>query len=487
MLAIDLVIVTGQSNAGIAVTNEITESINGVDITGSVFALSALKASQNLGLGNGGVLVLASSPENYTSEGSIYGDTALLPGSTSSNPTWYAYVNNKPSQGVVASNLENLFAQWCRDNAANFVNAGIAIKHIDIVSMHNENDDTNLGIGNSQTNLTDWEIAKLDQMADVASAFHMPAGSVTMSFVWVPSNYATAGGGQISVQFGNDANTQSGGQNEYIEPYTSYYAYAQYNLQAAQWAMAGDPTHTHMYIAGQYGDASMRGDGNSGDSGTYGNLHFYLPATCSSQPFCAGTPADTPNDFQPGGQAASFVTRLSNHISNIFAADAVTGSVVARNGYHMDSGPVATGAALVNDGTREHIIVTFAMDPLAPTFGPLDGATKGHGDGNLGAGWSVASQGAPNQIYATQATVIQPNEVELTLSSPVPNSSNDLLYYMGIWDGHIVYTDYYDHIVSPGTNPGYTEANGEKDAVYDSLGMPILVSALGIKISAPSD
>ena len=185
------------------------------------------------------------------------------------------------------SPYENQFAQWCRASYANLTGSGTVINHIALISMHDETDESNKSFEN-QTVLTDWEIAKYAQRNDVSNAFYKNSSSVPMSFFWVPGNISTPGGIGQNVQYGNAYNTESGGYNLYNSAYIPYFGYVEYNLHFAQYALASNPQDV-MYIAGNYGDASMRGNGLSGDSGTNGNIHYYLPPRPRACPLLSQT------------------------------------------------------------------------------------------------------------------------------------------------------------------------------------------------------
>ena len=84
-----------------------SQNVNGTNINGTLYTLAALEASENLGLGYGGVLILAQVGANSSQPASIYGGTAFLPGAFNyTGPTWYNFVNNNPAQGVISSTYE---------------------------------------------------------------------------------------------------------------------------------------------------------------------------------------------------------------------------------------------------------------------------------------------------------------------------------------------------------------------------------------------
>ena len=209
----------------------------------------------------------------------------------------------------------------------------------------------------------------------------------------------------------------------------------------------------------------MAGDGAGGTTGVNGDQHYLIYTNGAT------------NDFQSGSSQADYVTRLANSISNMLASDAKPGSIVVANGGHMDAGPGAQSAVLLNDGTQEHVVVTFGMDGTAPSFSSLSNLAS------LGAGWTVGTA-VSNPDYSIGAQIISSNQIELTFAAPVPSGNN--LYYEGIGDGHITFIDYWDHAGNPGASPGYTEWNGEGAAIYDSKGMPIQVSAFGLGIGSGS-
>lgn len=459
MLPVDVVVMVGQSNAQIAVSQSFYETINGSNYWGTLLELSCVEAGLNLGITV--MPVGKAGDQNTSASGTTFAGTPLLNHSQNYNgPTWYTYNNiQDDSQGVTYGILEVYFAQymdsWVKNN---LTQKSLHANRVALLSMHNEKDEFD-SYQNDTYGRQDWMQAKRLQRQDVANSFGLPTSSVPLTFWWVPYNLSIQGGADQATAYKNAANEQSGGAN------AIGYTPEQYNLHASMQAVIGNPQE-NMFWAGNFGDASMRGDGSTGTTGVNGDQH-YLTST-----------ADGPSDFQPGGVSASFVKRLANHISNLFAADAQPGSLVANQG-HMDRGPTAASAALVPDGTKTHVVVSFNMDSLAPNFSSL----------GSGIGWSINNPGtidrppAPQAFnYAVGANAVSgtTNQIELTFANPIISGLR--IYYEGLGDGHIAYTDYYDSYTKP-YNPGYTEANGQGSAVYDSQGMPILVSPFGLVIS----
>lgn len=485
-LPVDVMVLVGQSNAVVASQPYLSENINGITyVNKSLFALACIEAGIDLGLGSAGIQPVAYDGSDYGkgySQGTMFAGTSFLPQSYgNTNPTWYTFNNsNDLTQGVTYAYLEVLFAQYMTYVAVpNLTNNGYSVRNVALLSMHNESDVSN---GNMSTDagISDWQQGKFAQRQDVANSFGVSASKVRMSFLWVPFNQPIGGGSAQSQQSSNQPGWQSGGFED--ASYTSLnWGIEMYRLHIAEQSLINNPNDV-MSLAGNFGDASMTGDGGGGyntqpfnpnSSGSAGSVvnggyHFLLP-----NPLVF--PNAKNNDFQAPGPQANFITRLAHHIANVFAGDAQPGSPVSANGGHMDVGPTAVSATLVADGTRKNVIVSFTMDNLAPSFMQL-GSYAG-----LGTGWTVQSGGSYNQDYAVSAKIINNYQIQLGFANPIPSGLP--LFYEGIGDGNIAFADNYNHIMFPSSNPGWTKWNGQGAAIYDSQGMPILVSPIGISIN----
>lgn len=488
MTSINLLVLTGQSNAALVGSPEtlnstgtlvpvetLTDTIDGATWTGTALQLACVEAGYELGLGPGGIVPVFNvgtlSDDTVTENGSAFGGTSLIPNPNDSNPSWYDFVDGNSEDGITPGTLEDSMNAYLQGIDSWLTLNGYVVNQVAAINMQNESDESNPNVV-TEAGLTDWEDAVLARRADIAADFGQSASNVPMALFWVPYNDSIGGGAAQSEESGNTYGYQSGGEN-WLQANTYSTYGATYNLHAAEEALVG--TVDNMTWAGNYGDASM-----AGGSDTYvnGDGHFVLDSfvgTITVQGTEDGNGDSVPSDFTAGGTQADFITRLANSIANMFQSQAQPGSQFADDGDHADMGPIAQSASFVGGND---VLITFSMDPT-PGAGGFD--TLG-GLASLGSGWTLNNGSDPAQVdnFATSATIVDDDQIMVTFSNPV--NTSDLLFYEGIGDGHITFIDYWDHILNPSENPGYTEWNGQGAAIYDSLGVPIQVSAFGLSL-----
>lgn len=474
---LDLVVLTGQSNAGVIGTDPlITIQLGTMTYSYTALDIACAQAESELGLSGSGTMVEAVcesgtlAGETVTdAQGTVFGNSSLIPNPTDGTPSWFNFVNGDVTQGITQGTLEDDMNAYLQNQYAETFNQNDTIVNkVVVIDAQNENDELNPNVV-TQAGLTDWEDAVLVRRADIATDLHQSPSAVPMALLWVPSNQQIAGGAAQSEESGNAYGYQSGGE-EYLQdngfpnpegPGTiAPMPGATYNLHAAEQALEAG-TVDEIFSAGNYGDASMAGYGTISVDGTQepgyinGNLHFLLNGTDD------GNGSLVLSDFMPGGTQADIVDRLTNSIINLLGGTA-------------DTGPLAQWATVSGDN---EITVAFSMYAGANTFDTLSGLAS------LASGWTLNNSSNPAQIdnFATSAEVVNGNSVDIFFSDSI--NTSDLLFYEGLGDGHITFIDYWDHILDPDENMGYTEWNGQGAAIYDSNGIPIQVSAFGLQLN----
>ncbi|UYZ62935.1 RICIN domain-containing protein [Hymenobacter weizhouensis] len=145
--------------------------------------------------------------------------------------------------------------------------------------------------------------------------------------------------------------------------------------------------------------------------------------------------------------------RIARVVAEQFAQYAASGSPVAQAGGNLnDHGPQVVGATLVGS---TQLRLTVKHDGSAAGFKALDS------DAANGVGWSVHSAGG--SVNATKAQIVDGTHLLLTFNGTVP--ANGKLYY-GYGYGRLEGAD----------------KRGQGNAVYDTEGLPIWVSADGLSV-----
>ena len=151
-----------------------------------------------------------------------------------------------------------------------------------------------------------------------------------------------------------------------------------------------------------------------------------------------------------GGDALQTVMRAARAIAEQFASHAKPGSPAASGGL-ADQGPEVVQAEILG---ANKLRLNVAHDH-ASGFLALDG------DAARGLGWSV--QGSGGEVRAVSVSIEDADSLVVTFAGPLP--AGGLLFY-GYGYGRLAGAD----------------GSGRGNAVYDSQGMPIWVSAAGLRI-----
>ena len=289
----------------------------------------------------------------------------------------------------------------------------------------------------------DQEQALLNEIADLPADQRDDPTAV----LWLHSEYDSANGGLTTDEWVSAVRHDAAlvraalGQGAGTVPYLFVSAMPYWGTEEGHQAirrgmerLAGDPAF-NAAIAARMIDIDATTDDWDGNSRTieYGGGHI------------------------DGGDAAQTVLRAARGIAESLAGDAKPGSVVALAGGNIaDTGPMVVRATPVGN---TQLRIDVAHDQ-AGGFAALDA------DAARGVGWTV--QGSGSTVWGTAARIEDGDTLLVTFSGAVP--AGGVLHY-GYGYGRLAGAD----------------GGGRGNAVYDDQGLPIWVSAEGLRIGTTAE